>query len=182
VPRTDDYDLAPDLAVTFRPIAVMRSPHRVHHQAPRQPGSGSPAHGRIVVRQGHQNLLRDLDGFSHVHVLFFCHHVRGYNDLVLPPRGTRKVGVLSTRAPARPNPLGLSVVELVRVERRVLHVGAHDLLDGSPILDLKPYVPAYDSHPHARVGWLAGADPAGPDHRAWWVEKGVPPPRVYRES
>jgi tRNA-Thr(GGU) m(6)t(6)A37 methyltransferase TsaA len=181
-----DFDLRDDDAVvTCRPVGVMRCAQRLHHEAPRQArlvvdGDDKP-HGAVVVRQGLQNLLQDLGGFSHVWLLFACHLSRGYNDLVTPPRDTKKRGLFATRAPDRPNPIGLSAVRLLRVDKRVLWVGAHDLLDGTPILDLKPYVAAYDAIPHARAGWVAALDESGrPDHRAWWRDKGVPPPMVYR--
>jgi len=164
--RRPEYDLPDDLSFTVRPVAVMRSPYRVHAGTPRQPSVGPAREGRIVVRHGLQNLLQDLAGFSHVWVLFWCNYSRGWNEQVVPPRDTRKRGLFATRAPHRPNPIGLSVLELLRIDRRVLHVGSHDLLDGTPILDIKPYVAAYDSLPHASAGWLATlpAD-AGPDHR-----------------
>lgn len=166
--RPVDYDLPDDLAFTARPVAVMRSPFKVHVGTPRQPGVGTPRHGAIVVRKGMQNLLRDLSGFSHVWVLFWCSYSRGWNDLVVPPRDTRHRGLFATRAPHRPNPIGLSVLPLLRVERRVLTVGPHDLLDGTPILDIKPYLAYCDAVPHASAGWVAElGEHAGPDHRDW---------------
>lgn len=180
-----DFDLPADLRMSVAPIGVMRCAQRVHHEAPRQARAEFEAteRGAIVVRQGLQNLLRDLDGFSHVWVLFWCHHSRGYNDLVVPPRDTRKRGLFATRAPNRPNPIGLSALRLLRVDKRRLVVGDHDLLDGTPILDVKPYIAAYDARPDARAGWVdeLPADAAGNDHRAWWRDAGVAPPRVYRE-
>jgi len=178
---------ADPLPVELRPIGVMRSPQRVHHDAPRQPrtGTGSepaPLRGEIHVFQGLQNALADLDGFSHVWVLFWCHHSRGWNSRVVPPRDTRRRGLFATRAPARPNAIGLSCLELLGTGKRVLHVGAHDLLDGTPILDLKPYLPYCDSIPDARVGYVDDLDGDAADHRDWWGDKGVEPPRVYREG
>jgi tRNA-Thr(GGU) m(6)t(6)A37 methyltransferase TsaA len=114
-------------------------------------------------------------------VLFWCHHARGRPLQVKPPRDQKKRGVFATRSPQRPNPLGLSCVRLLRREKRVLHITDHDLLDGTPVLDLKPYLPAYDSVPDARIGYVQGLDAAAADHRPWWDEKGVPPPRVYRK-
>lgn len=163
------------------PIGFVRCEQLVHHEAPRQSGLGRGSPGRIEIRQGLQNGLADLDGFSHLWVLFWCHHARGRPLQVKPPRDQKKRGVFATRSPQRPNPLGLSCVRLLRREKRVLHIADHDLLDGTPVLDLKPYLPAYDSVPDARIGYVAGLDAAAQDHRAWWDEKGVPPPRVYRQ-
>jgi len=177
-------DFAEPLALQLRPIGVMRSPHVVHHEAPRQPrvesaAAGADARGEIHVAQGLQNALHDLEGFSHVWVLFVCHHTRGWNSKVKPPRGNAKVGVFATRAPARPNPIGLSCVRLLRVDKRVLHVGDHDILDGAPILDVKPYLPYCDSVPDARIGWVADVARDASDHRAWWDEKHAKLPAVY---
>ena len=87
--------------------------------------------------------------------------------------------MFATRAPQRPNPIGLSCVRLTRIDKRTLHIEDHDLLDGTPVLDLKPYLPYCDSVPHAKVGYVADLDAAAGDHRRWWEQKGVAPPRVY---
>lgn len=175
--------MAPDPTpppLQLQPIGIVHCEQRVHHDAPRQSGLGRGSAGRIEIRQGLQNGLADLDGFSHLWVLFWCHHARGRPLQVQPPRDRKKRGVFATRSPQRPNPLGLSCVRLLRREKRVLHIADHDLLDGTPVLDLKPYLPAYDSVPDARIGYVADLDAAAADHRPWWDEKGVPPPRAYR--
>ena len=170
-----EFDLPEDLSFSVRPVGVMRSPYRDHLGTPRQPGTreeGSAREGRIVLRPGLQNLVQDLDGFSHIWVLFWFNYSRGWNHTVRPPRDSRHRGLYATRAPHRPNPIGLSVLPLKRVEGRVLTVGDHDILDGSPILDIKPYLRYADSVPDAACGWVdeLGED-AGPDHRDWRVEK-----------
>ena len=160
------YDLPDELEYRVRPIGVFRSPFRVHAGTPRQPGVGDARDGYVVVRQGMQNLLRDLDGFSHLWIVGWMCYARGWNDLVIPPRDRRHRGLFATRAPHRPNPIAISVVELKSVRRRVLHVGAHDYLDGTPVLDLKPYLAYCDAIPGAKQGWVDGLGAeAGPDHR-----------------
>ena len=146
---------------------VSRSPYRAHWEAPRQPAAaaekGAEVDGRIVLKPGLQNLLRDLDGFSHVWVLFWFNYNHGWNHTVKPPRDTEFRGLYATRSPHRPNPIGLSLVELKHVRGCTLTIGAHDILDGSPILDIKPYVPYADVAPDARAGWvdaLGSADEA----------------------
>jgi len=161
-------------------IGYVRCAQAVHHDAPRQSGLGRGGAGEVHIRQGLQNGLKDLAGFSHVWLLFWCHHARGAPQQLVPPRDTKKRGVFATRAPQRPVPIGLSCVELVRIEKRVLHIGDHDLLDGTPILDVKPYLPYCDSRPDARIGYVAELPDDVPDHRAWWEKKNVEPPRVYR--
>ena len=129
---------------TVRPIGVVRTSQRLHHEAPRQSGLGRGGEGEIEVRQGLQNCLRDLAGFSHVWVLSWLHLARGFRSRVVPPRDTVARGLFATRAPQRPNPIGLSCVRLLRIEKRVLHIADHDLLDGTPVLDIKPYMPSFD--------------------------------------
>jgi tRNA-Thr(GGU) m(6)t(6)A37 methyltransferase TsaA len=101
--------------------------------------------------------LRDLEGFSHIILLYHFHRVRDVKLVVTPFMDSQPRGLFSTRAPKRPNPIGLSVVRLLRVEGHVLHIENVDILDGTPILDIKPYVPDFDQHPAERVGWLEGA-------------------------
>ncbi|MBL9076680.1 MAG: tRNA (N6-threonylcarbamoyladenosine(37)-N6)-methyltransferase TrmO [Planctomycetes bacterium] len=166
----------------LQPIGVLRTEQRVHHAAPRQSGLGRGASGTIELRQGLQNALADLGGFSHVWVLFWCHLARGFRSQVVPPRDTKKRGLFATRAPQRPNPIGLSCVRLVRIEKRVLHIADHDLLDGTPVLDLKPYLRYCDAVPDASLGYVAELPEAAADHRAWWQQKGIAPPAVYRRD
>lgn len=173
---TDSFTTPP-----LQPIAFVRCSQRVHHDAPRQSGLGRGSEGVIEVVQGVQNGLQDLAGFSHVWVLFWCHLARSRALQVQPPRDTKKRGVFATRSPQRPNPIGLSCVRLHRIERRRLHIVDHDLLDGTPVLDLKPYLPYCDSVPAAAIGYVASLDASAPDHRTWWEEKGVAQPRVYRD-
>jgi tRNA-Thr(GGU) m(6)t(6)A37 methyltransferase TsaA len=98
--------------------------------------------------------LRDLAGFERVWLLFWCHRARAAQLSVVPYRDTVERGLFATRAPARPNPIGLSAVRLRSIVGNVLHVGELDILDGTPLLDLKPYIPLYDSFPTAAYGWM----------------------------
>lgn len=161
---------------SFAPIGVVRSPWRYVHDAPRQGGvanTGAPSaaaapsnvRAEIVLRKGMQNCLRDLAGFERVWVLFVFSYARGWKPTVVPPRDTVHRGVLATRAPHRPNPIGLTCARIVGVKGRTLTIEEHDLLDGTPVLDLKPYLPYTDAHPSARAGWTETVDPAAPDHR-----------------
>ncbi|MCA8974016.1 MAG: tRNA (N6-threonylcarbamoyladenosine(37)-N6)-methyltransferase TrmO [Planctomycetes bacterium] len=164
----------------LRAIAVLRCPAVVHHQAPRQSGLGRGPSGEIRVHQSFQNGLADLDGFSHIWLLFWCHHARGAPLRVQPPRDAHKRGVFATRSPQRPNPIGMSVVRLLGRDRRILRIADHDLLDGTPILDIKPYLPYCDSIPDATTGYVGSLPESAPDHRAWWRDKAIDPPACYR--
>jgi tRNA-Thr(GGU) m(6)t(6)A37 methyltransferase TsaA len=166
------YDLPEDLALTLRPVGVVRSPYRVHVGTPRQPGTGEVRDGEIVLRPGWQNLLQDLDGFSHVWVLYWFDNSRGWNEQVAPPRDRKKRGLFATRSPHRPNPLGLSLVRLLSVRGTTLAIRGLDMLDGTPVLDLKPYVRDVECVPEATRGWLDELPPdPGPDHRDWRTDK-----------
>lgn len=164
-PQLPRFDLPDDLAYVAKPIGVVRSSFVWREEAPRQPNVGTPQDALIILRPGMQNALKDLAGFDLVWVLAWFHRSRGWRPQLVPPRDRVKRGLFSTRAPDRPNPIGLSLVSLVRVYGCRLTVRGHDLLDGTPVLDLKPYIPAYDAVPGARAGWVDQLADPGPDHR-----------------
>lgn len=172
--QTGAYDLDSDLSFSVVPVGVMRSPFRVHQGTPRQAAvADEDIEGTIHLKPGLQNLVKDLAGFSHIWLVFWFNYSRGWNETVKPPRDTEFRGLFATRAPHRPNPIGLSVVPLKHVRHTTLTVGTHDLLDGTPILDIKPYIPYADALPEAQAGWVDALGPgAGPDHRDWRAEKG----------
>lgn len=158
-----------------RPIGLVRTEARTRIEAPRQPGAATGIRGRIELFPGRnfEHALEDIGGWDYIWVVFWFHQNKAWRPKVLPPRSTSgRKGVFATRAPYRPNPIGLSAVQLERIDGLVLHVQGVDMLDGTPVLDIKPYVPYTDAHPAARSGWLedsarrpdreaAPADPAG---------------------
>lgn len=144
---------------SVRAIGVVRSPFTQKVEAPRQPRAAEGIEGRIELDPELAHALEDLEGFEHVWVIAWMDRATGFRPKVLPPRSEKKRGVLATRSPHRPNPIALSVMELVRVEGTVLHVRGVDLLDGTPVLDIKPYVPWTDAIPRSRVGWLEDEAP-----------------------
>jgi tRNA-Thr(GGU) m(6)t(6)A37 methyltransferase TsaA len=156
-------------ALTLTPIGIAHTPFTDKRSAPRQPAAARGVAGTIELfaRSHYEHALCDLEGWSHIWVIFWFHRNQGWSAKVLPPRSKKKRGVLATRSPHRPNPLGLSVLSLERVEGRILHVRDLDLLDGTPVLDIKPYVPYCDSVPSAQNGWLKGdaLAPADPGPR-----------------
>ena len=150
------------------PIGFLRSGERSKFALPHQPGA-DPRERNVVEllpRKQFEQALLDLDGFDRVWLVWWFHRHRNWKPQVLPPRGAKKKrGVFATRSPHRPNPIGITPVQLIRVEKRRLVVGEVDLVDGTPILDIKPYVPAIDSFPASRAGWvddLERAQSAGP--------------------
>jgi tRNA-Thr(GGU) m(6)t(6)A37 methyltransferase TsaA len=151
----------PPRPLTLAPVGVVRTPFRERAEAPRQPAAAEGVPGTIELWPGHdfEHALCDLERWDRLWVIFWFHLNEGWRPKVLPPRSDRRRGVFATRSPHRPNPLGLSVVRLERVDGLVLYVRDVDMVDGTPVLDLKPYVAYADAHPGARAGWLEG--PAG---------------------
>lgn len=162
-----DGELPP---LVLAPIGVVRTELGTKAEAPRQPRAAVASAGVIELLPGRnfEHALEDLADWEMIWVIFWFHLNRGWRPKVLPPRSrSGRKGVFATRAPHRPNPLGLSAVRLERVEGLAVHVSGADMVDGTPVLDLKPYVPYTDAHPLAASGWLeaaaqAGAAPADP--------------------
>ena len=144
----------------FTPIGVFHCIETYPYEAARQGAVAYESLGRVELDAGQnfEQALQDIAGFSHLWILFQFHHNSGWKPLVSPPRGKRKVGVFASRAPYRPNSIGLTCVRLLSVSGRTLEVADHDLLDGTPILDIKPYLAYADSVPEATAGWLDEID------------------------
>jgi tRNA-Thr(GGU) m(6)t(6)A37 methyltransferase TsaA len=141
-------------AVTLQPIGVIRTPWTEMAGMPLQAVAAEGVRGTVEIAAEYAAGLRDLEGFSHLILLYHLHRMTGYALEVTPYLDTRKRGVFATRSPKRPNPIGFSVVRLVHVEACTLTIEDVDMLDGTPLLDLKPYVPAFDHRPADRTGWL----------------------------
>ena len=144
------------------PIGYLRSAQETKVEAPRQPraAAGTPARIELLPGRNFEHALENLDQWERIWVVFWFHLNPGWRPKVLPPRSTSgRKGVFSTRSPHRPNPIGLSVVRLERIDGLTLHILDSDILDGTPILDIKPYVAYTDAHPSAGSGWLETADP-----------------------
>ena len=142
--------------LSCEPIGIFHCQAGYPQDAPRQAVLGGDNAGTVRLLSGHnfEQAVRDLDGFSRIWLIFWFNRNRHWKPLAKPPRGTRKVGLFACRSPYRPNPIGISCVELVDICGLDLTVRGHDLLDGTPILDVKPYIPYSDSFPDASAGWL----------------------------
>ncbi|MGB2894783.1 MAG: tRNA (N6-threonylcarbamoyladenosine(37)-N6)-methyltransferase TrmO [Anaerolineales bacterium] len=147
----------PPMETRYRTIGVIRSPFKELEAMPIQPTSKASAPGKVEIFPEFVKGLKDLDGFSHVILLYHMHAIREQALTVTPFLDSSPRGIFATRAPTRPNPIGLSIVKLIRVDGGVLYVDDLDILDGTPLLDLKPYVPEFDHRPQARAGWLEKA-------------------------
>lgn len=170
---------------TFRPIGHVRTSHVRRYDAPRQPNRDEHRVSAIVELRPHENFeqaVQDLAGCERIWLVTVFDRVEHWKPLVLPPRGRRKRGVLATRSPHRPNPIGLTCVRLLRVEGRMLHIEDTDLLDGTPVLDVKPYLAYADAFPGSKIAWVD--DHPEPNHRIIWdcVETSIPSDvRLYAE-
>src|SRR5690348_2258033 len=141
----------------MRPIGYVRSPHQQTADVPKGLGAKHAAEGLLEIRADLEAGLTDIEGFSHLIVLWIFDRAEGFALVGTPPSDDRPHGVFATRSPRRPNPIGLTVVELLGRERARLRVGGVDMLDGTPILDIKPYLSNIPLE-KLRRGWLAEAE------------------------
>ncbi len=142
--------------ICYTPIGVVRTPFRTQAGTPLQTVAAAGVPGRIELDPAFAEGLADLDGFSHLWLLVHLHQVQGYALKVMPYLDDQMRGVFATRSPRRPNPIGMSIVRLRAIEGWTLHIEEVDLLDGTPLLDIKPYVPLFDRRDTDRIGWFAG--------------------------
>ena len=145
------------MRIDYSPIGVVHSPFKNAEGTPIQPSRAKGACGQVEVYPEYEEGLSDLDGFSHIVLLCHLHQSSGYSLKVIPFLDTVPRGLFATRAPKRPNPIGLSVVRLLQVVGCVLEIEELDLLDGTPVLDIKPYVQTFDERRDVRSGWIDAA-------------------------
>ena len=145
------------MEIVYRPIGIIHSPFHDLAEMPVQPGEDLRAPGTVEVFEEFEAGLKDLEGFSHIILIYHFHQVLGGRLLVTPFLDTQTRGVFATRAPTRPNPIGLSIVRLVSIQGNILSVDHLDTLDGTPLLDIKPYIPAIEPQEDIRIGWIEEA-------------------------
>ena len=142
------------MTISYQPIGTIHSPFEGIEKVPIQPAAASGIRGSVEVFAEFAAGLQDLNGFSHIMLLYHFHRVKQARLTVVPFLDEQPRGVFATRAPSRPNPIGLSIVRLLGIEGSVLHIENVDIVDGTPLLDIKPYVPAFDHNEAERTGWL----------------------------
>jgi tRNA-Thr(GGU) m(6)t(6)A37 methyltransferase TsaA len=151
--------------LTVTPIGYIRTPYREKQHAPRQPGVDKQNVTGVIELLPDKNFdqaLEHLAGFERIWIIFWFHKNSEWKPKVLPPRsGRTKRGVFATRSPHRPNPIGLSLCTVIEVKGRTITVENPDLLDGTPVLDIKPYIPYAEAFPDSEIGWLAEAEKSG---------------------
>jgi tRNA-Thr(GGU) m(6)t(6)A37 methyltransferase TsaA len=142
------------MTITYEPIGIIHSPFKETRNVPIQPAASEGIAGTVEVFPEYIAGLQDLDGFSHVFLLYHLHRATQIRLVVTPFLDSVARGVFSTRAPTRPNPIGLSVVRLLGIEGARLDIENVDIVDGTPLLDIKPYIPQFDHQPADRTGWF----------------------------
>ena len=143
--------------VRYNPIGIIHTPFKTTQGMPVQASRAKGIKGKIEIKPEYVEGLEDLDGFSHIILLFHFHLSQGYSLKVIPFFDDQLRGVFATRAPKRPNSIGLSIVALKKVSANILEVEDVDMLDGTPLLDIKPYTPEFDTRDNVKCGWLANA-------------------------
>ena len=138
----------------YKPIGMIHTPHELTNDVPIQPAAAKGIAGTIEIFPDYAAGLKDIEGFSHIILIYHFHLSKGYQLEVKPFLDDSKHGVFATRAPGRPNQIGLSVVILRKIDRNILHIENVDVINGTPLLDIKPYVPDFENFEDVRIGWL----------------------------
>lgn len=143
--------------IIYKPIGIIRTPFSRKEDTPIQGCFSTNSQGYIELFTEYVAGLQDIEGFSHLILLYYFHQAEGFELLTIPFLDKEKKGIFAIRHFARPNPIGLSVVKLIKVQDNILEIGELDMLDGTPLLDIKPYVPEFDIKDHVRNGWYQNA-------------------------
>jgi tRNA-Thr(GGU) m(6)t(6)A37 methyltransferase TsaA len=141
--------------VTYTPIGIIHTPFKEPKNVPIQAAASKGNQGTIEICSQYVEGLKDLDGFSHIILLYHFHLVNGCSLMVKPFLDDKLHGIFATRAPARPNKIGFSIVQLKKIEQNVLFIEDVDIVDGTPLLDIKPYVPKFDHREMVEIGWFS---------------------------
>lgn len=141
----------------MQPIGIIHTQFQSLQEMPIQPSGAANTVASITLQPQLQAGLQDLEGFSHIYLIYQFHLSKGYQLTVTPFLDDKPHGLFSTRAPKRPNPIGLSLVELISINDNVLQVRGADVIDGTPLLDIKPYIDAFDCISDTRSGWMTAS-------------------------
>ncbi len=140
--------------MTFTPIGIIHSPFKEPKAMPIQPTGGKDIEGKVELFDEYVEGLKSLDGFSHIILIYHFHLSKEFSLTVIPYMDETSRGVFATRASSRPNSIGISVVKLEKIEKNILHIKNVDIVDGTPLLDIKPYVAQFNSEEESKIGWL----------------------------
>jgi len=158
---------SPESPIAVRAIGVIRTPFPDPAGTPIQSAYAQDIEGKVLLYEPYPAALDDIEGFDRLWLIYWMDGVREFKPRVMPYRDTQEHGLFATRSPSRPNPIGMSVVRLLRREGSTLYIAGIDMVDGTRLLDIKPYVPEFDCHPGSGAGWFdnCGADRRHADDR-----------------
>lgn len=142
--------------IIYKPVGTIHTPYESKNDMPIQPSAAKGIKGTVILFPEYEKGLKDLDGFSHIILVYHFHLSNGYQLQVKPFLDENLRGVFATRAPRRPNNIGISAVKLVKVERNTLYIENVDIINGTPLLDIKPLIPDFDASAVVKIGWLEG--------------------------
>lgn len=142
------------MKIEYQAIGYIKTPYTEKHGMPIQPAGGRGVKGTVELLEEYADGLKDLEGFSHIYLIYHLHRSEGYDLQVIPFMDDVYRGLFATRAPRRPNPVGISLVRLMGIRGNILEIEDLDMLDGTPLLDIKPYTPRFDERKDTRSGWL----------------------------
>ena len=140
--------------IKYKPIGIIRSPFKEPEGTPIQPAGAKGIDGTVEVFPEYAEGLKDVEGFSHIILIYHFHLSKSSSLIVKPYMDNKAHGVFAMRGPSRPNPIGISIVRLIGIEGNILHIRDVDIVDGTPLLDIKPYVPEFDIREAEKTGWL----------------------------
>lgn len=153
-------------SILFEPIGIIHSPHKIKAGTPIQPSRLNRSPGEVEIFTEFRSGLQDLEGFSKIFLIYHLHKIKAAKLEVVPYLEDQTRGIFATRAPSRPNPIGLSLVDLISIQDGILKVSGLDILDGTPLLDIKPFIPEVDHAEGIKVGWLEGKTHRFQSHKA----------------
>ena len=142
--------------ICFKPIGIIHSPFTEISGVPIQPLSAKGIKGTIELNPDFTEGLKDLEGFSHITLIYIFHLISKFSLQVIPFMDDKPHGIFATRSPSRPNPIGISTVRLINIDQSTLHIENVDIVDGTPLLDIKPFYPKFDNRKTDKIGWLVG--------------------------
>jgi tRNA-Thr(GGU) m(6)t(6)A37 methyltransferase TsaA len=143
-----------NMAFSYNPIGIIRTPFKQAAGMPIQPSGAKGVKGTIELKPEYMDGLKDLEGFSHIILIYHFHKSKKQELVVTPFLDSKTHGVFATRAPNRPNPVGISIVKLLKIEFNILYLENVDIIDKTPLIDIKPYVPEFDKPSSVKTGWL----------------------------
>lgn len=141
--------------IVYKPIGYIQTPFQRPENMPIQPSAAEGTSGKVILYPDFTEGLRDLEGFSHAYLIYHLHLSKGFSLQVIPFLDKNPRGLFATRAPKRPNPIGISVVKIERIENNVIHISNIDMVNNTPLLDIKPFIPDFDNPEKVKTGWFA---------------------------